>query len=111
MSENNSAALSGEVAESSRRLIAARILLVSGLLVGLGSWKETIGHVGDPRYMLLPGFAEGATHAWYHAFRGSCCDVAQMIVFLIVFFAPSRFRTRETWLMLLVLMLGYYSPF
>ena len=39
------------------RLPTARILLVGGLLIGLASWLATVGHVGDPHYLLRPGFS------------------------------------------------------
>lgn len=92
------------------RLLIARLLLVSGLGVGLLSWRETVGHVGNPDF-LVDRYPLGATHAWYHVFREACGDVAAMAMFLLVFFGPSRWRTPETWWIGLILMLGYYAPF
>ena len=82
---------------SSRRLVVARASLVLGLLVGLGSWWETVTHLGNSAYVLPATFPEGSTHAWYHAFREACGDVAHMAIFLAVFFGPSRLRTSDIW--------------
>lgn len=92
-------------------LLLARLFLVAGLLIGLVSWRETAKHVGDPRYLLQPAFPGGTTHAWFHAFREVCGDVAKMAVFVAVFFGPPWFRTPATWWITLALMLGYYAPF
>lgn len=92
------------------RLLTARALLVAGLGVGLLSWRETAGHVGNPDF-LVDRYPLGATHAWYHAFREACGDVAKMAVFLLIFFGPPRWRTPFAWYTVLILMLGYYAPF
>ncbi len=61
--------------------------------------------------MLPASFPLGPTHAWYHVFREVGKDVAEMAVFLAVFFGHPSLRTRGTWWLILVLMLGYYAPF
>jgi len=93
------------------RLTLTRVLLAAGLLVGLVSWWESVGHIGSPAFMLPATFPLGPTHGWYHVFREVCKDVAEMVVFLAVFFGPPSLRTRGTWWLILVLMLGYYAPF
>ncbi|MBC7800778.1 MAG: hypothetical protein H7Z10_09150 [Gemmatimonadaceae bacterium] len=92
------------------RLDLARASLVAGLAIGLLSWRESVGHIGDGDF-LVPGYAPGATHAWYHVFREACGDVAKMAVLLLVFFGSERWRTPVTWWVSLILMLGYYAPF
>lgn len=92
------------------RLSIARGLLVIGLVLGLISWKESIDHIGAADF-LVPGYALGATHAWYHVFREAGGDVAKMAVFLLLFFGPSDWRTPVTWWIGLILMLGYYAPY
>jgi hypothetical protein len=92
------------------RLNAARALLVMGLLIGLMSWKESVGHIGNANF-LVPAFPLVPTHAWYHIFREVCGDVAKMGVFLLLFFGPTHWRTAVAWWICLVLMLGYYAPF
>ena len=88
----------------------ARVSLVLGLGIGLLSWKETVGHIGNADFV-VPAYALGAGHAWYHVFREACGDVAKMVVFLLVFFGPTRWRTPVTWWIGFVLMVGYYAPF
>ncbi|WP_333836046.1 hypothetical protein [Novosphingobium sp.] len=92
------------------RLHIARVLLVIGLGVGLLSWRESVGHIGNADF-LTPAYPFGATHGWYHVFREVCGDVAKMVVFLLLFFGAARWRTPVTWWIGLVLMLGYYAPF
>ena len=86
-------------------------MLVAGLAIGLVSWRESVAHLGDPSFVLPPGFPEGTKHAQYHVFREVCGDVAKMAVFLLVFFGPARYRTPQTWRIVLILMIGYYAPF
>lgn len=92
------------------RLTIVRVLLVLGLGIGLLSWRESVGHVGNADF-LVPAYPLGATHSWYHVFREVCGDVAKMAVFLLVFFGGSRWRTPGTWWIAAILMLGYYAPF
>lgn len=92
------------------RLNIARALLATGLAVGLLSWKESVGHIGNDDF-LVPAYPLGATHAWYHVFREAGGDVAKMTVFILLFFGPSPWRTPVTWWIGLILMLGYYAPF
>lgn len=94
-----------------KQLTLSRIFVVLGLLIGLKSWWMTMQHVGDVQYALIPEFTKGATHAWYHAFREALGDVAAMLVFLTIFFGSSSFRTKATWWICLIVMLGYYLPF
>ena len=88
-----------------------RLLVVSGFALGLVSFAVTASHIGDPLYTLIPEFAAGATHAWYHALREVSGDLVAMLVILAVIFATVQNRTPFTWYLALVLMLGYYAPF
>ncbi len=92
------------------RFNLARASLVVGLAIGLLSWRESVGHIGDLDF-LVPAYTLGATHSWYHVFREACGDVAKMAVLLLVFFGSKRWRTPVTWWVSLVLMIGYYAPF
>ena len=94
-----------------KKFTVARTLLLLGFVVGLMSWMFTIGHVGDPKYVLVPEFELGASHAWYHAFREAAGDLAAMFTILVIFFGPKNLRVPATWIICLALMLGYYSPF
>jgi hypothetical protein len=95
---------------SGTSLIIARILLIVGLGVGLLSWRESVGHIGNPDFR-VDAYPLGATHSWYHVFREVCGDAAKMAVFVLLFFGSARWRTPVTWWIGLVLMLGYYAPF
>jgi hypothetical protein len=92
------------------RLNIARSSLLIGLLIGLVSWKESVGHIGNANF-LVPAYPLGPSHAWYHVFREVCGDVAKMAVFLLLFFGSDRWRTPVAWSICLILMLGYYAPF
>jgi hypothetical protein len=92
------------------RLTLARTFLVIGLLIGLMSWTESVGHIGNADF-LVPAYPLGATHAWYHVFREVCGDVAKMAVFVLLFFGREGWRLPITWEICLILMLGYYAPF
>ena len=92
------------------RLRIARALLVAGLGVRMLSWRETVGHVGNPDF-LVQAFPLGPTHSWYRVFRETCGDVAKMAVFLLLFFGTPPWRTSATWWVGFILMLGYYAPF
>jgi hypothetical protein len=48
-----------------QRLMVSRVLIALGIGIGLLSWKESIGHIGSPDF-LVPAYALGATHSWYH---------------------------------------------
>ncbi len=93
-----------------QRLMVSRVLIALGTGIGLLSWKESVDHIGSPDF-LVPAYALGVTHSWYHVFREVCGDVAKMAVLLLLFFGSARWRTPATWWIGLVLMLGYYAPF
>jgi hypothetical protein len=93
------------------RLTLSRIILGIGLLVGLGSFWQTVSHIGNPLYLLPFNSPEGSEHGWYHFFREICADVAMMTVFILVFVGSDEFRTRQTWWLTFILMVGYYAPF
>jgi len=93
------------------RLNIARSLVLLGFLIGLGSLWSTFAHVGDPAYLLAPGFDGGAAHAWYHALREGLGDVAKIAVILFIFFGKPNYRNASSWWVCCILMLGYYLPF
>ena len=88
----------------------ARILLIISVLSGLTSWLQTMSHVGDENYLVM-NYPEGKYHAWFHAFRESIMDLGMMIVFVVIFFGASQWRTISIWKITLVLMIVYYLPF
>lgn len=92
-------------------LTLGRALLTVGIAIGLISWWTTMVHIGNPNYVLVDTSPAVSTHPWHHNFREILGDLAAMVVFCLVFFGPARFRTPETWLVLLILMIGYYSGF
>ena len=95
----------------SRRLFIARLLVVLGFVAGLGSLWSTFTHIGDPLYLVTPEFGRGSAHAWYHALREAFGDIATIIVVLLIFFGADRYRKPSSWLICLILLLGYYLPF
>jgi len=82
---------------------------VIGLSIGLVSWKESIGHIGNANF-LVPAYPLGPTHAWYHVFREVCGDVAKMAVFLLLFFGPDWWRTPVAWSICLILCSAITRP-
>ncbi len=92
-------------------LYIARVLVITGILIGVKSWWQTLTHIGDETYMLIPEFTKGKYHAWYHAFREAIGDIIAMLVFIMLFFGNPKWRTSNTWKIALVLMIGYYAPF
>lgn len=98
------------------RFNIARCMLVFGIMISLVSLTVTIGHIGDRDYLLAPGMdADGeaiiTTHAWYHALREACGDLSVLVVLLVCFFGSVKFRTKETWSLCLILLIGYFAPF
>jgi len=93
------------------RLNKGRAMVVAGFAIGLISLAMTAGHIGNPTYLLVAEAGEGATHAWYHALRELCGDIMTIVVILIVLFGKALYRTPFTWIICLLLMVGYYAPF
>lgn len=93
------------------KLNIARTLLLIGLFIGLKSWWQTISHIGDETYTLIPEFTKGKYHAWYHAFREAIGDFSIMVALLLMFFGNPKWRTPQTWWIGLALIFGYYAPF
>ncbi len=89
----------------------ARTLLIIGLIIGLKSWWQTLFHIGDTSYTLIPEFTKGKYHAWYHAFREAIGDLSAMLILLLIFFGNKSWRTPKTWWIGLILIIGYYAPF
>jgi hypothetical protein len=93
------------------RMNIARILIVTGFVIGLTSLSATFSHIGDSNYLLPPDYENGQTHGWYHALREAVGDVAAMGVVLFVFFGKPQGRNPATWWICLILVLGYYLPY
>jgi len=93
------------------KLTLGRVLLLIGLGIGLIAWWTTFIHIGDPDYVLVESSPAVSTHPWHHNFREVMGDLAAMAVFLLIFFGAERYRTKETWLITLILMIGYYAAF
>ncbi|APD08175.1 hypothetical protein UJ101_02677 [Flavobacteriaceae bacterium UJ101] len=89
----------------------ARVLIVIGFIIGLKSWWQTISHINDESYTLIPEFTKGKYHAWYHAFREAIGDLSVMTIILILFFGKKSWRTPITWWISFILLIGYYAPF
>ena len=84
-----------------KSLLAARILVVTGFLVGLTSFSATVSHIGDPNFLLVG--SDPADHGYYHFFRELGGDVAAMIIVLFVLFRSSEL-TRALWIVALLLL-------
>ncbi len=93
------------------KLVASRILIVVGFLVGWESLYQTFSHIGDPLFMISPDHPGGADHSWYHVLREGVGSVATICLVLVVFFGKDWFRTRATWYLTLIALIGYYAPF
>ncbi|MEP2978216.1 MAG: hypothetical protein ABJO86_01945 [Lentilitoribacter sp.] len=92
-------------------LLLGRISILIGIGIGLIAWWTTAIHIGDPNYVLIDASTAKPTHPWHHNFHEVLGDLAAMTIFLLVFFGPARFRIPETWLITLILMIGYYIAF
>lgn len=93
------------------RLVVARILLVLGLSVAGVSWWMTLLQLADLALLLSDALEKGAALAGYHVFREACGALTAKAVLLILFFGPRRFRTPESWLTALLIVVGFYAPF
>ena len=56
------------------RLNIARLLVISGFVVGTTSLLATFGHIGNPAYLAQTDFDGGQGHTWYHALREAFGD-------------------------------------
>ena len=88
-------------------IITCRVLVVFGLVAGFGPVGATFRHIGSEQHLL----AGGSTHSWHHFFREGMGDVAATIVIAMIIFAAPRFRNPMLWWVMIVTMLGLYSPF
>ena len=88
-----------------------RASIVLGFIIGLISLSMTISHIGDTSYLIKDASMGEETHAWYHALREVCGNIAAMATILTILFGKAQNRTPFTWALCLMLMLGYYLPF
>ena len=87
----------------------ARGLVITGFLLGLTSFYQTISHIGDPEFLLVAG--DTLNHGYYHFFREAGGDIAAMIAIVYFLFSSPRHRTPATWLMIIIIATGYYAPY
>ena len=92
-----------------KKIVLARALVVAGFAVGLTSLYQTFSHIGDPDFIQVGG--EALDHSYYHFFREGGGDIAAMLAILFFLFAKEENRTRTTWVMSLLVVLGYYLPY
>jgi hypothetical protein len=92
-------------------LWTARILVIIGFLAGWTSLGATFGHLGNEIFLLTPDAPVTPTHSWHHFLRELGGDFGAMLAILVIIFAAPKQRTTLTWLVMLILMLGFYAPF
>ena len=89
----------------------ARALVIVGFLAGWNSLGATVRHVGSDAFLLTDAAPLAQTHSWHHFLRELGGDFGAMAAILIILFAAPKFRTKITWWVMLVLMIGFYAPF
>ena len=101
-----------------KSIFAYRLLIIAGLTVGLISLNFTFSQIGDSSYLVgqtddtaAPLSRAEAEHIWYHVYREGIGDIASIFALLILAFLPHGQRSKTAWSIMLVLWLGYYSPF
>jgi len=88
-----------------------RGLIVAGFLAGYNSIGATVGHLGNDVFLLVANSPAGPTHSWHHFLRELGGDFGAMAAILVIIFAAPKLRTRLTWWVMLILMVGFYAPF
>lgn len=88
-----------------------RGLIIAGFLLGYNSIGATVRHLGNDAFLLVANSPNGPTHSWHHFLRELGGDFGAMAAILVIVFAAPRFRTRVTWWVMLILMVGFYAPF
>jgi hypothetical protein len=94
-----------------RSIWVGRLLIVAGFLAGYRSIGATIRHLGNDAFVLVDNSPAGPTHSWHHFLRELGGDFGAMLAILVIIFAAPKHRTSLTWLIMLILMLGFYAPF
>lgn len=97
------------------RLNIARVLFITSVVVGMNSLLSTFNHIGNDKFRLA-GFSDDGTglsntHGWYHFLREGVGDVAALVILALLLFGPAVFRTTQTWIIGIIVCLGYYLPF
>ena len=85
-----------------------RILVITGFLLGYNSLSATVTHIGNDAFLLVGGTQ---THSWHHFLRELGGDFGAMAAILVILFVPPAARTRVSWWVMLILMVGFYAPF
>lgn len=88
-----------------------RGLIIAGFLGGYNSIGATVRHLGNDAFLLVANSPNGPTHSWHHFLRELGGDFGAMAAILLIVFAAPVYRTRVTWWVMLVLMIGFYAPF
>ncbi len=89
----------------------ARVLIIAGFLLGWNSLSATVGHLSNDLFLFVEGSPVGQDHSWQHFLRELGGDFGAMIAILVLIFAAPVYRTRVTWWVMLILMIGFYAPF
>lgn len=94
-----------------RSIWIGRGLIIAGFLAGYNSIGATVRHLGNDAFLLVAASPNGPTHSWHHFLRELGGDFGAMAAILLVVFAAPAHRTRVTWWVMLILMIGFYAPF
>jgi hypothetical protein len=94
-----------------KNIWVGRVLIIAGFVGGYNSISATVGHLGSDAFLLVAGSPNGQTHSWHHFLRELGGDFGAMAAVLLIVFAAPKFRTRITWWVMLILMVGFYAPF
>lgn len=94
-----------------RSIWTGRILIIIGFLSGYNSIGATVRHLGSDAFLLVSESPVGQTHSWHHFLRELGGDFGAMAAILLIIFAAPKLRSRLTWWVMLILMIGFYAPF
>ena len=94
-----------------RSIWVGRVLIIVGFLAGYNSIGATVRHLGNDAFLLVSNSPNGPTHSWHHFLRELGGDFGAMAAILLIVFAAERYRTKVTWWVMLILMIGFYAPF
>jgi len=92
-------------------LTTARVLVILGLFLTLGSVTATFGHLGKSEFLFRGPVDAGVTHAWHHMFREAIHDIAAIIGLLFMMFASPRYRNASMWGGMMIAAIGLYAGY
>lgn len=113
----------GHIGDDAYRLVSGNLLVDDTALAEFGG--ETDDYIAslpaedrEVRQILSNGqevtgavAEENPEHVWYHLFREANGDIAAIIVVLMLMYLPAEARSHRAWWMMMILLVGYYSPF